>query len=418
MRAAFVLGVGMTPFGRHRDQTCAELGRAAAQAALQDAGCAVEDLDVVYYANTVQGAIEGQYGMKGQHALLPLGISAPIINVENACTGGSTAFNLAFTQVAGGAADIALAVGAEKLNTDDRARRQASFSQPEDLEQVTQFLRRYSHLAAEVQPPPTAVIDAALRSPFMDAYALNARLHMKRYGTTWRQLAAVSAKNHRHSTLNPLAQYQKDMSIEEVLGARIISWPLTLPMCAPISDGAAAALVCSETALRRLGAAAAVRICSSVLTGNRRRALDEPTAGALAAAARRAFNQAGLAPQDISVAEVHDATAYGEIAQLELLGLCELGQGGACAESGATALGGRIPVNVSGGLESKGHPVAATGLAQLFELVQQLRGAAGARTVPGARYALAACGGGFFNIEEGLAAVTILGAPEREAPCA
>jgi len=418
MRAAYVLGVGMTPFGRHREQSCADLGRAAAQAALMDADCPVDALEIVYYANTVQGAIEGQYGMKGQHALLPLGICAPIINVENACTGGSTAFNLAFTQVAAGAAEIALAVGAEKLNTEDRARRQASFSQPQDLEQVSEFLRRYSHLAQDVQPPPGALIDDALRSPFMDAYALQARLHMKRYGTTWRQLAAVSAKNHRHSTLNPLAQYQKDMSIEEVLGARIISWPLTLPMCAPISDGAAAALICSDTALRRFAAARPVRICASVLAGNRRRALDEPLAGALAAAGRRAFAQAGIAPEHISVAEVHDATAYGEIAQLELLGLCDLGEGGRCAESGATALGGRIPVNVSGGLESKGHPVAATGLAQLFELVQQLRGTAGARTVPGARYALAACGGGFFNVEEGLAAVTILAASQREAPCA
>jgi acetyl-CoA acyltransferase len=406
----FILGVSMTPFGRHLERSCADLGREAAQAALADAAVPVGDLDIIFYANTVQGAIEGQYGMKGQHALLPIGVDGcPIVNVENACTGGSTAFNLAVAQVAGGSAEIALAVGAEKLNTEDKARRQASFSQPGDLAQITAFLDQYSKLVEDVKPPPSAALDNSLRSPFMDAYALNAKLHMKKYGTTWRQLAAVSAKNHQHSSMNPLSQYQKSMTTEEVLAARIIAWPLTLPMCAPISDGASAAVVCSRAALERFGARRAVRVCASVMAGNRRRAIDEPASGALHAAAQAAYRQAGLTPRDISVAEVHDATAYGEIAHLELTGLCEPGQGGPFTDSGATTLGGRIPVNVSGGLESKGHPVAATGLAQLFELTQQLRGQAGARTVAGARYGLASCGGGFFNVEEGLSAVTILG---------
>ncbi|MGH8326686.1 MAG: thiolase family protein, partial [Steroidobacteraceae bacterium] len=268
---------------------------------------------------------------------------------------------------------------------------------------------RYSDLVKDVQPPPEAVIDEKLRSPFMDAYALNAKLHMKRYGTTWRQIAAVSAKNHHHSRLNPLAHYQKDMTVEEVLAARIIAWPLTLPMCAPISDGASAAVLCSREGLKRFGESRAVRVCSSVIRGNRRRAIEDSPSGALHAAARAAFEAAGIGPKDISVAEVHDATAYGEISHLEIVGLCEPGQGGPLAESGATSIGGRIPVNPSGGLESKGHPVAATGLGQLFELTQHLRGEAGERTVPDARYALASCGGGFFNVEEGLSAVTILG---------
>ncbi len=413
VREVFVLGVAMTPFGRHLEKSCADLGRQAAQEALADAGIGVGDLDIIFYANTVQGAIEGQYGMKGQHALLPLGVDGtPIVNVENACTGGSTAFNLAFAQVAGGSADIALAVGAEKLNTEDRARRQASFSQPGDLAQITEFLRRYSDLVADVKPPPEAVIDDSLRSPFMDAYALNAKLHMKRYGTTWRQIASVSAKNHQHSTMNPLSQYQKAMTADEVLGARIIAWPLTLPMCAPISDGAAAAVVCSREALKRLDGRRAVRVLACIMQGNRRRAIEDPASGALHSTARAAFSQAGLSPEDISVAEVHDATAYGEISHLEITGLCEPGQAGSMAESGATALGGRIPVNVSGGLESKGHPVAATGLAQIFELAQQLRGEAGRRNVANPRYALASCGGGFFNVEEGLSAVTLLGRPD------
>jgi acetyl-CoA acyltransferase len=408
VREAFVLGVAMTPFGRLA-QSCAELGRDAAQAALTDAGVGVLDLDVVFYANTVQGAIEGQFGMKGQHALLPLGVDAvPIVNVENACSGGSTAFNLAFAHVAGGFADVALAVGAEKLNTPDRARRQASFSQPGDLAQVTEFVERYAPLVADVRPPADAMIDDSLRSPFMDAYALNAKLHMKKHGTTWRQIAIVSAKNHKHSTLNPLSQYQTDMTVDEVLAARVIAWPLTLPMCAPISDGAAAAVVCSADALKRFAPGRALRICASVLKGNRRRAIEASESGALHQAAQAAYAQSGLRPQDISVAELHDASAHAEIAQIELLGLCAMGAGGRFAESGATTRGGRIPVNVSGGLESKGHPVAATGLAQIFELAQQLRAEAGPRTVDGARYALAACSGGFFGVEEGLAAITIL----------
>jgi len=414
VRETFVLGAAMTPFGRHLERSCAELGASAAREALSDAGLTADAVDAVFYANTVQGAIEGQYGMKGQHALLPLGIDgAPIINVENACSGGSTAFNLAVAHVAAGLADVALAVGTEKLNTEDRARRQASFSQPADLAQVSAFVAGYAGLVADIRPPPGVVIDDAPRSVFMDAYAVNAKLHMKRYGTTWRQLAAVSAKNHRHSTQNPLSQYRRDMSIEEVLAARVVAWPLTVPMCAPISDGAAAAVVCCADVQRRLGSRRAVPVRASALAGNRRRAVDAPQSGALAHAARAAYAQAGITPRELSLAEVHDASAHAEIAQLELLGICEPGQGGPLTESGATSLGGRIPVNLSGGLESRGHPVAATGLAQIFELVQQLRGEAGARGVAGARYGLAACVGGFFGLEEGLAAVTILGAPPR-----
>jgi acetyl-CoA acyltransferase len=409
MREVFVLGVAMTPFGRLA-QSCGELGRIAAQEALADASVHAADLDVVFYANTMQGAIEGQFGMKGQHALLPLGIDGvPIVNVENACSGGTTAFHLAFAHVAGGFAEVALAVGAEKLETPERARRQASFSQPGDLAQVTAFVAQHAALVADVRPPPEVVLEEAPRSPFMDAYALNAKLHMKRYGTTWRQIAHVSAKNHGHSTLNPLAQYQQAMTVEEVLAARVIAWPLTLPMCAPISDGGAAAVVCSGEALTRFSSGRALRVCASILKGNRRRAIEAFESGALREAAQAAYAQSRLRPQDISVAELHDASACAEIAQTELLGLCEMGAGGRFAEGGATRLGGRVPVNVSGGLESKGHPVAATGLAQIFELATQLRGEAGPRTVPEARYALAACVGGLFGVEEGLAAVTILG---------
>jgi len=260
-----------------------------------------------------------------------------------------------------------------------------------------------------VKPPPDAVIDEAMRSPFMDTYAINAKLHMKRYGSTWRQIAAVSAKNHYHSTMNPLAQYQKDMSVEKVLGARIISWPLTIPMCAPISDGGSAVVICSREALPRFAVKRAVKILGSAHKAGTTRDIADVENAALRLTAKAAYAQAGLQPKDISVAEVHDASAFGEINQIEMVGLCEFGQGGAMAEAGATRLGGRIPVNVSGGLESRGHPIAATGLAQIAELVHQLRGEAGARSVQGARYALSACSGGFMGVEDVACCVTILG---------
>jgi acetyl-CoA acetyltransferase len=410
MRETFIIGVGMTPFGRHPDKTCADLARMAVQAALSDAGAQAQDIGAVYYANTAQGAIEGQYGMKGQHALRPIGFGGmPFINVENACSGSSSALYLACMQVAAGLADVALAVGTEKLHTEDRDKRLAAFSQPSDVEQVSAFVSRFTPLADEVKPPPSTVIENKARSMFMDSYAIQAKLHMKRHGTTWRQIAAVSAKNHHHSTMNPLSQYQHDMSVDEILGARVISWPLTLPMCAPVSDGGAAAIVCSREALDRLDGRRAVRICAATMTSGTDRDVADVEHSAVRRAAKAAYAQAGIEPKDISVAEVHDASAYAEIAQIELTGLCEIGQGGPFTESGATSLGGRIPVNVSGGLESKGHPVGATGLGQIHELVAQLRGEAGARTVEGARYALACNAGGFIGVEDGVVCVTILG---------
>lgn len=221
----------------------------------------------------------------------------------------------------------------------------------------------------------------------------------------------VSEKNHRHSTMNPLAQFQKAIPLDKILGGRVIAWPLTIPMCAPVSDGAAAAVLCSREGLERLQAQhPKVRVLGSQLVGGGRRSLADPTASALYKAARKAYAQAGVQPSQVQVAEVHDASAYAEINQIEMIGLCEIGEGGRFTQSGATTLGGKVPVNTSGGLQSKGHPIAATGLGQIHELVLQLRGAAGARQVQGARLAVAACGGGFMGVEEVIASVNVLGA--------
>jgi acetyl-CoA acetyltransferase len=312
------------------------------------------------------------------------------------------------TQVAAGLADVALAVGSEKLNTDDRAKRAGAFGQPLDVGAMKEFVDSHGPKVADVQPPPGVEIAPKIFSLFMEGYALQAKLHMKKYGTTWKHLAAVASKNHHHSTMNPLAQFQKDFSVEQILAAKVIAWPLTLPMCAPISDGAAAVLVCSKDALARFPGSRPVRILASVLVSGTTRAFDDVAKTGLRRASSAAYEKAGIGPKDIDVAEVHDASAYAEINQTEQTGLVPLGEGGSAAERGETRLGGRIPVNPSGGLESRGHPVAATGAAQIHELVLQLRGAAGKRQVPGARFALASTSGGFIGVEDGATCVTIL----------
>jgi acetyl-CoA acetyltransferase len=235
---------------------------------------------------------------------------------------------------------------------------------------------------------------------------------MDLYGTTQRQLAVIAAKNHFHASLNPKAQYTQDLTVEQVLLDSKVSYPLTRAMCAPIGDGAAAAILCSGDTLGRIGRARAVRIRASVLGSGSNRGLEEEDIAVRLAA--QAYRQAAVGPKDISVAELHDASAFGELHHCETLGFCGEGEGGPFAETGATQLGGRIPMNTSGGLESRGHPVGATGLAQVYELVTQLRGEAGQRQVEGARIALAQNGGGMIGIEEAAMCLHVLEAPGRQ----
>lgn len=409
MTRAHILGVGMTRFGRHPDGSVKTLAEDAVRAALADAGLGPEAMQGAVFANSVQGAMEGQFGIRGQNALRDLGLgAAPVINVENACASATTALHVAVAQVEAGLADIVLAVGAEKMTDPDPARSMAAFEGSWDIHRRDETLALLSGMAAAMPTPPEDAARESARTVFMDIYAAFAKHHMARFGTTPRQLAAVAAKNHRHSVENPLAQYRKPFSIEEVLAARLISWPFTLPMCSPISDGAAAAVVASEAAMRRLGGARAVRIRAIAMGAGGRTDPDALDAHVSRLTSARLYDLAGLGPDDIDLVECHDATAFGEIQQSETLGFCAFGEGGPLAESGATAIGGRIPFNPSGGLESKGHPIGATGLGQIHELVTQLRGEAGPRQLAGARIALAENGGGLRGIEEAAIAMTIL----------
>ncbi|MCG3172498.1 MAG: hypothetical protein GMKNLPBB_00650 [Myxococcota bacterium] len=408
--AVFVAGVGMTPTGKFLDRSIKELTADAVMAALKDAGLAVGDIQAAYFSNATQGVLEGQTMIRAQIALRPLGIEGvPVYNVENACASASSAFALAVQAVRAGEVDIALAVGAEKMFCTDKAKMFSVFDGAWDVATVAANKDMLLAMGRGIEPPAGSTSKAPY-SLFMDIYAAFGRFHMREFGSTQRQFAAVAAKNHGHSAHNPLAQYRNTYSVDEILAAPPITYPLTLPMCAPISDGAAAAIVCSEAMLARLAdRRRAARVLASVVATGSTRAPEEIARHVTVKASRLAYERAGVGPQDISLAEVHDATAIGEIIQCENLGFCEFGAGGALAESGATTIGGRIPINTSGGLESKGHPIGATGLGQIHELVTQLRGEAGTRQVQGARLAIAENGGGLYGIEEAVCAITILG---------
>ncbi|MDP6067932.1 MAG: thiolase family protein [Alphaproteobacteria bacterium] len=409
MSKIHVIGVGMTPFGRLLEKSVKDLTREAVGQALGDAGAAISDVGAAYFANTTQGLLEGQHLVPAQMALREMGFEGiPMSNVENACASASTAFQHARMAIKAGVTDVALAVGVDKMYHADKARSFQIFDGAWDVHDIDRTLANLEALGEGVETPVGEETPEGLRSVFMDVYAAFGKFQMKTFGSTQAQFAAVAAKNHRHSVHNPLSQYRDDYSVDQVLAARAISWPLTLPMCSPISDGGAAALLCSEDALGRFDKARAVEILACELaTGSNRRA-DEVERHVTHLAANQAYEVAGLGPDDMSVAEVHDATAVGEVTQTENLGFCAFGEGGRIAAAGDTTIGGRIPVNPSGGLESKGHPIGATGLAQIYELTGQLRGECGARQVEGARNAIAENAGGIYGIEGSVACITIL----------
>ena len=405
----YIIGVGMTKFGKWLERSIKDLTGEALEAALSDAGVGREDVEAAWFSNTGWGIFAFQHSIRGQVALSANGVQGvPITNVENACASGSTALHAGWTAIKAGLFDCVLAIGTEKIYNEDRMLVMKSFSAGTDVEEMQ---RRMAELKAleqkrreeeakktggEVQPEKPGG-----HSVFMDFYAAGARNHMKKYGSTQRQLAVIASKAHNNSTLNPKAQYTFPQTVDEVMQDRVVSFPLTRAMCAPIGDGSAAAILCSERFLKAHPSKRAVKILASVLKSGRRTGANDISERA----AKQAWEIAGLGPEDVNVMEVHDATAFGEISQLEALGFCPPGEGGVLAESGATALTGRIPVNPSGGLISRGHPIGASGLAQMYELVTQLRWEAGPRQVKDPRIAMTENGGG--TLGNGEAAMTI-----------
>lgn len=412
MSNIYIAGIGMTLLGRHMERSLESLAGEALQGALADAGCSVSDIGLACYSGVTNGSLQGQLSIPGQVVLGKIGVyGIPIYNVENACASGSSALNLAIQSVRAGVCDVSLAIGAEKMNVPDKARAMALFESGWDVARADEQYLILKKLGEGVEVPEGSESPRPY-SRFMGIYAAMCRFHMKTFGTTQRQIAAVAAKNHQHSVHNPLAQFRIPMTIEEVLAAPPITYPLTLPMCAPLSDGSAAVIVCNETGLTRMATkrARCIRVAASVIRSAGERAPEEFRLAAGHPAALQAYEQAGLGPRDMDVAEVHDAAAMGEIVQAENLGFVRFGEGGPAAERGDFTIGGRIPINPSGGLESKGHPLGVTGLGQIYELVTQLRGEAGARQVAGARHAIQENGGGMRGVEEAAVAIHILSA--------
>lgn len=414
MENVFIIGVSCTPFGKQPNQSFKDLTRQAYLDVLADAGLSSgERIEQAWFGNCGMGTF-GQRNIRGQVCFVPLvrdGLfpeRAPMINVEGGCATASMALHGAYKDILSGQSELSLAIGVEKtFFPGDAARTLEIFEGGIDQLDPQDWMDYYRD-AGERSGKPFAP-NAAGGTLFMDTYAMQAAYHMKTFGTTREQIAFAASKNHAMGALNPKAQYQFEVTPEQVLADREVSWPLTRAMCSPIGDGAAAALVCSARLLAGLPAAVrerAVRVRASVLTGGKYRRLEEP--GLSQVAAQRAYRIAGLQPQDIDVAEVHDATSFCEIYQAEMLGFCAVGAGGPYVASGATALGGERPINVSGGLVSKGHPVGATGLSMIYELTSQLRGECGPRQVQGAHIALAENGGGVIGFDEAACAITVL----------
>src|SRR5919198_2559901 len=355
----------MTRFGRHLERSARDLVEEAVTAALADAEIEPADVQAVYVGNAVSGLMSGQESIRGQVVLRRTGLlGVPIINVENACASSSTALHLGFQAIAGGLYDCVAVVGYEKLYDADKAKSFRAFNASMDL---TELQTRFGSNTGQD------------RSVFMDLYASFSADDGHAPATVDREaLALVSVKNHHHGALNPYSQYRDEVTVEQVLAARPVAGPLTVLMCSPLSDGAACLVLTARGANR--GRDGGVRIAASVLTSGRGDDLTKATAVERATGDAREI--AGVGPRDLGVIELHDATAIAELNLYEELGLCERGDAARLVRDGVTWLGGQLPVNPSGGLLSRGHPIGAPGAAQIVELTWQLEGGWGQRPGP------------------------------------
>jgi len=408
MRDVAVIGAGMTRFGKFLDRSMKDLTREAVDAALGSAGIDKSKIEAAIVGNAAAGLVTGQECIRGQVVLREMGIGGiPIINTENACASSSTAFHLAWLYVASGMYDIALAVGVEKLYHEDKRKSFAAIGAAVDVEWMQQMQAAMKASRGDGEGGGQGAIGEGAgekRSMFMDFYAAFARQHMQRYGTTKEQFGRIAVKNHYHGSLNPHAQYREVYSLEEVLDSPLVAEPLTRLMCSPIGDGASAAILCPADKAKQF-TTKPVHVLASCVGSGSDHAPGEP--GITERVAQQAYEQAGLGPEDLNVIEMHDASAPAELVLYEELGLCAQGEGGKLIDSRATYVDGPTPVNTSGGLISKGHPIGATGIAQIYEIFSQLRGEAGDRQVANPRVGLTENGGGMVRAEAAALSVHI-----------
>jgi benzoylsuccinyl-CoA thiolase BbsB subunit len=376
MREVAVIGVGQSVFGKLPEKSVVELGREAVVAALKDSGVSPKDIQVAYAT---------QAGMTAQRILKEVGIAfIEMVNVENACAGGSTAFRGVWKEIADGHYDIGIALGVQSMTT--------------------------SPIAGRLIPAGGGDLEGELGLTMPGIFAILARRQMEQYGSTPEDFAQVSVKNHHHGCLNPYAQYRKEFTVEDILNSRMICEPITLLQCCPNTDGGAAAIVCSMDVARKYTRQPIKVIGSALLSGDFRYLHDDITTSAIGTeTARKAYEMAGVGPEDIDVVELHDAFANEEILRYEELGLCPMGEGTRLVRERATWVGGRIPVNPSGGLLALGHPLSASGVRNIGELVLHLRGQAGERQTPNAKVGLAhMLGGAVAGLEAGACSIHIL----------
>lgn len=375
----YIRGVGYHPFGRFPDKSLKALAATAALGALDDAGLKIGDIQAAFCSNAYSGLLNGQESVRGETWLRGIGLgTTPVMNVENACASGSTAVHLASMAIASGNYDTVLVVGAEKMFVNDTGRTLAALANSADTEVMGNIGMQFS------------AVDAIRVREMMEEEDVGAEAF------EW-----ITMKNHAHAFSNPIAQYRQPISMEQVRASRMIADPIRLLMCSAISDGSAAVV------LSRTPGRGGVRIRASALASSPWR-LSADTLPGPTIAANKAYEQAGIGAADLDLAEVHDAVSPAELMHYRELGLCGPGEVASFVAERASALGGRLPVNTSGGLNSRGHPVGATGVAQLIELALQLRGDAGERQVPGARIAMAHNSGGWIGEDPAVSAVHIL----------
>jgi benzoylsuccinyl-CoA thiolase BbsB subunit len=379
MRDVAVIGVGQSTFGKSPQRAAADLGKEAVVAALNDSGVGPKDIQVAYTSRLYDAMVTGQGVLK------EVGIRGiEMINVENACAGGATAFRGVWKEIATDQCDVGIAIGVESMTT--------------------------SPIAGKLIPPGKDDLEGQLGLTMPGLFAILARRQMELYGTTLEDFAQISVKNHHHGCLNPFAQYRKEFTVEEILNSRMICDPITLLQCCPNTDGAAAAILCSMDIARKYTTKPIRVIGSALLSGGYRYLQEDMTISPLGSkTAKMAYEMAGVGPEDIDVVELHDAFANEEMLRYEELGLCKPGEGTSLIRERATWIGGRIPVNPSGGLLALGHPLSASGVRNIAEIVLHLRGQAGERQTPNAKVGLAhMLGGSVAGLEAGACGIHIL----------
>ncbi len=404
MGDAAIIGVGMTRFGKFPEKGIKDLVRESVEKAISDAGIAIKDIEAAYVGSGAPGIMTGQEMIKAQVTLSAMGIEGiPMVNAENACASSSTALHLGWTAVKAGLYDCVLVAGFEKLYDKDKLKSYMALGSAVDIEVIMKFLEDFQ----KTQGSGDSILSEGsgkTRSIFMDMYAYYTRRYMEKYGLTQTHFAKITAKSHKNGANNPNAQYQKEVTIDEVLQSGDVAYPLTRMMCSPIGDGAAAAIICSKKIAARF-TQAPIWIEASVLgSGKPSTDMDDTLTRRLGP---KAFQAAGIGPEEVDVIEVHDATSPSEIITLIELGLCPGEEAPHWIDNGYFEVNGKLPVNTSGGLASKGHPIGATGMGQVHEIVLQLRGKAGKRQTDNPRIGMTHNGGGILGVDAAAMALHI-----------